>query len=81
MIKSWIAYALSTVAIIVLGFVVVKIPTYPIETVVTAIVAITLGYFGKRVVQRGRMFTTGSAFTHNEQRVNGVTKRGGLSED
>ena len=60
MIKSWIAYAMSTVAVIGLGFVTVKIPTYPIETVVTAIVAITLGYFGKRLAQRHNKLQNGA---------------------
>ena len=81
MIRSWVAYIISTLIVVGVGFVRVYMESFPIETVVTAIVAITLGYFGKRVVQRGRMFTTGSAFTNNEQRVNGVTKRGGFSED
>ena len=68
MIKSWTAYALSTVAVIVLGFVKVKIPAYPIETVVTAIVTITLGYFGKRLAQRHKKLQNGAA-------------KGGMSED
>ena len=66
MIKSWGAYALSTVAIIILGFVKVKVPLYPIETVVTGIVAITVGYFTKRVAPRV---------------VSAFRKKGGLSED
>ena len=74
MIKSWGAYALSAAAIIILGFVKVKVPLYPIETVVTGIVTITIGYLTKRVVQRGRMFT------NNEQNKK-MNMKGGLSED
>ena len=66
MIKSWIAYALSTVAIIVLGFVKVKVPSYPIETVATGIVTIFVAYITKRVAPRI---------------VSAYRNRGGLSND
>ena len=76
MIKSWIAYALSTVAIIILGFVKVKVPSYPIETVVTGVVTVTIGYFTKRDVQRGRMFTKNV----QSGKMN-AANNGGLNED
>ena len=53
MIKSWIAYALSVVAVVGLGFVKsLWIPTYPLEPVITGIVALAGFYFTKRVAPR-----------------------------
>ncbi len=80
MIKSWIAYALSTVAIIILGFVAVKTPEYPLTTVVDAIKLITIGYFAKRVAPR--VVHGGRMFTKNVQsgKMN-AANNGGLNED
>ena len=52
MIKSSIAYALTALAVIGLGFIKIKFPGYPHETTVVALVSLAGLYFGKRVAPR-----------------------------
>lgn len=51
-IHSSIAYMGSILSLIGCGFIYVWLPTYPVETVATGIVAVTVAYFTKRTVQK-----------------------------
>ena len=53
MVKSWMAFLISITILVLLGFVTALwIKDYPLSTVATGIVAITIGYLTKRVVQK-----------------------------
>ena len=53
-IHSSLAYFGSVIAIIGTGFIYVWLPKFPVETVVTGIVAVTVAYFTKRAVGKHR---------------------------
>jgi len=72
-LTSEISYALTALTVIALGFLKAYLPAYPHETTVTALVALAGLYFGKRLVQKNRMFNNYERSLYNEQ--------GGLSED
>jgi len=58
-ITSEIAYALASAVVVWLGFIKVLVPTFPLETVLTALVTLAGLYFGKRLVQKNRAFGGG----------------------
>lgn len=51
-IKSEIAYIIALFLIIGLGFVKVVVPTYPFGATIGTIVTLTLGLYGKRLIQK-----------------------------
>lgn len=51
-LKSEIAYIFSLFLIIGLGLVKVLIPAYPFGATIGAIVTLTLGLYGKRLIQK-----------------------------
>ena len=57
-IHSWQAFLMGLGGIIMAGFFKVIFPSYPEESVIMAIVAVTLGYLGKRTWQKHKSFRT-----------------------
>ena len=51
-LKSELAYLIGLMSIIGLGFVKVIIPTYPFAAVIGGIITLTLGLYGKRLIQK-----------------------------
>ena len=60
-IKSEVAYVYATFLIIGVGFIKVGMTAYPHEVTIGAIVTLTLGLFGKRLIQKRKEFNG-----HNE---------------
>ena len=56
-ITSEIAYAVTAAVVIWLGFIKVLVPTFPLDAVLTALITLAGLYFGKRLVQKNRMFS------------------------
>jgi len=82
-ITSELAYAVTSAAVIWLGFIKVFMPSFPLDAVLTALVTLAGLYFGKRLVQKNRMFINNEQTVHSEQLNNSVSPTGerGLSED
>ena len=56
-IHSSVAYILAVLSIIGAGVVKTFFTAFPVECVVTGIVAVTVGYFGKRAAQKHKSMT------------------------
>ena len=59
-IPSWIALLMGLGSTMLVGFLKVAMHSYPHEAVIGGIVGITLGYIGKRVVQKHKSFNGSS---------------------
>lgn len=51
-LKSELAYLIGLASIIGLGFVKVVVPSYPFAAVIGGIITLTLGLYGKRLIQK-----------------------------
>lgn len=51
-LKSEVAYVIGLLAIIGLGFVKAVMPAYPYGATIGGIITLTLGLYGKRLIQR-----------------------------
>lgn len=51
-IKSELAYIIGLLLIVGLGFVKVVVPAYPFGATVGSIITLTLGLYGKRLIQK-----------------------------
>ena len=64
-IHSSVAYILAVLSIIGVGVAKTFLTAFPVDCVVAGLVAVTVGYFGKRTIQKHKSMTNETGQTTN----------------